>query len=75
MAAKQVIEDYPDDSFIVICRTDRPSPRRKGHYVLATRRTFATRAEADAYQLTVAKGRQAIVVAGRWHQLRKGDQQ
>jgi hypothetical protein len=69
-----VTQEYyplPGESFIVICRADKIG-RRKGPYVLATRRVFAERAEAALYAATVNSSRQPLVVAGRWHELRIG---
>lgn len=65
----QFSDDFPDDLFIVICRGDRRG-RRKAPYVLATRRTFATRDEGDKYAATVSPSRDPLVVSGRFHQLR-----
>ncbi len=65
---------YPimgDDYYIVICRADRIG-RRTPPYVLATRRVFDTPAAAATYAATVSPSRAAIVVAGRFHQLRIG---
>ncbi len=62
-------EPLPDETFLVICRADKIG-RLKGPYVLATRQTFASRQTAAKYAATVNRSRQAIVVAGRWFQLR-----
>jgi len=52
-----------DDTYIVVCLDD-------GQTVLATRQVFLTYADAEAYARTVARSRHALVVAGRWTQLR-----
>ena len=57
-------------TFIVICRDDVKPDGDKGDYTLATRRVFHTRAEASAWAAGVSPSREAIVVDGRWHQLR-----
>ena len=49
--------------FVVICKAE-------GQYLLATRRVFETREEAEAYARTVSESRDPIVVEGRWGQLR-----
>ena len=57
--------------YIVICvdtdpNEDPPRPR----YFLATRQVFATEAEAEAYAERIDASRKAIVVEGRFGQLR-----
>ncbi|HEY7192868.1 MAG TPA: hypothetical protein VH439_03930 [Gemmatimonadales bacterium] len=59
----------PDSYFIVVCRADRTG-RRKGPYVLATRRVFATPDEANEYAGTINASRQPLVIEGRFGQLR-----
>jgi hypothetical protein len=56
--------------FLVACRDDVQLDGSPGGYTLATRRVFASRAEADAYAATVATSREPFVVEGRFGQLR-----
>jgi len=65
--------DFPDDLFVVICRADRDIGGNPGEYVLTTRRVFNTREDAQRYADGCAPSRDAIVVSGRWHQLRLGE--
>jgi hypothetical protein len=58
-----------DDLYIVICRDDSEGDQ-PGPYMLATRRVFENRADAERYGSTIACGREMIVVAGRWPLLR-----
>lgn len=55
--------------WIVVCRADKIG-RRKGPYVLTTRRVFPTEDEAKTYAQTINASRQPLVVEGRFHQLR-----
>jgi len=64
--------DFADDLFIVICRADSDHAGNPGEYVLATRQVYATREAAQRYADGCAPSRDAIVVSGRWHQLRLG---
>lgn len=58
-------------SFIVACRDDRASEDDPpGDYTLATRRVFPDRAAAEEYARSIAPGREAVVVEGRWGELR-----
>lgn len=54
------------DRYLVVCLDE-------GVYFIATRRVFATRAEAEVYAQTVAESRIPLVIAGRFHQLRFPD--
>lgn len=58
--------------YVVICRGDAdPSSEYKhGEYELATRTVFPTKEAALGYARTVAEGRQAMVIPGRWAGLR-----
>lgn len=55
------------ENYVVACLDIDDTGMR---YVLATRRVFATAAEAHAYAATVNASRMPIVIGGRWHQLR-----
>ena len=50
-------------NYVVICLD-------AGQYVLTTRQVFQTRAQAEAYARGCSPSRQALVVEGRWFQLR-----
>lgn len=58
--------------YVVICRgdTDPSSVYAFGAYELATRTVFPTLAAARWYASTIAEGRQAMVIQGRWAGLR-----
>lgn len=66
------IEMTGTEAYIVICRADRVG-RKKGAYVLATRQTFASFADATKYKNTIAKAREPIAVLGRFSELRRKD--
>lgn len=65
-------ETQMNDSYIVICRDDTTPDGIPGSYVLATRRIFNEREAAVHYAGRIAEGREAIVVEGKWDQLRPG---
>jgi hypothetical protein len=48
--------------FFIICRDDDKEDGTPGEYVLATRKTFATREEAEKLAAPIAPGRLPIVV-------------
>jgi len=52
----------PRRLYIIACRDDDNSDGSKGDYVLATRTRFATRIAATEYAMTIAEGREAIVI-------------
>lgn len=56
------------DTYIVVCRDDRVG-RRKGRYVLATRRIFETSDAAATYAAAIAHAREPLVIAGRFTDL------
>lgn len=58
--------------YVVICRGDAdPSSEFKhGEYELATRTVFPTKDAALGYARTIAESRQAMVIPGRWAELR-----
>lgn len=59
---------YP---YVVIIRDDRRSEDDPpGDYILATRQVFPDRKSAEAWAQGIARGREPLVVEGRWHQLR-----
>lgn len=59
------------EEYIVICRDDRYSETSPpGDYILATRQVFRDAQSALDYAATVSPSREAIVVEGRWRQLR-----
>ena len=64
-----MVTDLSGNRFVVICRDDTIDGVR-GAYVLATRQVFRSRLVAEAYANGVAPGREPLVIAGRWHQLR-----
>lgn len=57
------------ETYVVICRGD-PVCNLPGPYELATRRVFDRLQDAQDYARGIAAGREAIIVSGRWHQLR-----
>lgn len=57
-------------SYVVICRGDRMADEPPAAYELATRRVFYSRTAAENYAAGIAVSREAIVVEGRWGQLR-----
>ncbi len=60
--------------FIVICRADvDQTTGLKGSYVLTTRRVFSRYTAALEYAATINTSREAIVVSGRFAQLRFDD--
>lgn len=48
--------------YIIVCRDDTGYDGNSGKYLLATRITFKTHEDADAYTSEIACGREAIVV-------------
>ena len=55
--------------YVVICRADRVG-NKPGNYVLATRRVFTSKRTAKAYAAECSPSREAIVVDGRFTELR-----
>lgn len=64
------VPEVTPDTYIVICRDDSEYNGPPGAYVLATRQVFETAFAAETYARGVARSREAIVVGGRWGQLR-----
>lgn len=58
------------DNYIVICREDRKEDGSPGDYVLATRTIFPNKGAATGYAAGCASERAAIVVGGRFTELR-----
>ena len=57
------------EQYIIICRDDGTADQ-PGPYILATRRVFTSRADAEDYARAFAHSREPLVVGGRWGQLR-----
>lgn len=57
------------ETYVVICRDDAVLDQ-PGPYVLATRQTFDGLQAAQDYARGIASSREAIIVSGRWHELR-----
>jgi hypothetical protein len=62
--------DIPGLEYIVVCREDHNDDGSPGDYTLATRTVFPTKEAAEAYASGCASDRQAIVVGGRFSELR-----
>lgn len=65
MGCARMIENY-----IVICREDKKEDGSPGVYALATRTIFPDKEAADMYAAGCAECREAIVVGGRFTELR-----
>lgn len=59
-----------DLEYIVICREDRKDDGSPGDYTLVTRTVFPNKEAADKFASGCASERQAIVVGGRFGELR-----
>ncbi len=57
------------ETFIVICKDTGPDG--VAHYCLTTRRLFYGREAASAYAQTISPSREALVVEGRFEELRE----
>ncbi len=69
---KDRAQDPTDTEFVVVCRSDVTADSMYAWtYELATRTVFPTRERAMEYAVSIAPGRQALVVAGRWGGLRR----
>jgi hypothetical protein len=62
--------DIPGIEYIVVCREDRKEDGTPGEYTLVTRTIFPTKEAADKFASECASERQALVVGGRFSQLR-----
>jgi hypothetical protein len=58
------------ETFVVICRDDADRDGNPGPYILATRQVFGSAAAAENEAAGIARGREPIVVEGRWAELR-----
>jgi hypothetical protein len=58
-------------NFIVICREDTKEDGNPGDYTLATRTLFPTKEAAEHYASGCHSGREALVVGGRFLELRQ----
>lgn len=56
--------------FIVIAREDRKEDNSLGRYILATRRVFYSEEAALGYADSLGQSRDAVVIPGRFHELR-----
>ena len=52
-----------DKGYFVICRTDSNDAGLPGKYVLATSRSFETRADAEHYMTGIAPSREPVILA------------
>ena len=57
--------------YLVVCREDRKYDGTLGEYTLVTRTVFPTKESADKFAAGCASEREAIVVAGRFSELRQ----
>ena len=60
----------PDLEYIVCCREDAKRDGNPGAYTLATRTVFPNKEVAETYASGCASSREAIVVGGRFDELR-----
>lgn len=59
-----------DFDYIVVCREDQKDDGSPGDYTLATRTVFPNRRVAEIFASGCASSREAIVVVGRFNELR-----
>ena len=62
------------DFYIVICMGDREEGFPRSAYELATRTVFASKEAAVEYAGSIAISREPIIVQGRFHDLRFGEE-
>jgi len=65
------VRDLGPEAYVVIAREDRQPDGSQGRYTLCTRQIFATEQQAKDYADGVSPSREAIVVPGRFNELRK----
>jgi len=61
----------PDLEYIVVCRENQKEDGTPGDYTLATRTVFPNKEVADTYASGCASTREALVIGGRFGDLRR----